>query len=385
MTQDMRFRHVVSTLPSSPGKHVVGAIGSLQEAEQAVQALMDAGYHAEDMALIPGQDFPSALQERSRKEGRFWQTMHQFQVTTDEGPLAEQLAAWARQGSAILFLSVPHREHEAPVSALLFTHGARLVRYVDTWSVEGLFPPLQEEHVSAEAPSGVAGEPESDDQQPGQALRSRAAEVARLFMMAARSAQGNAEQQSQLRVFLERSRTELSEFIHASGWPLSRPPPPRIQGNRTCRLHRLAGTRGAPMPPSWTPLIWMRAASMSEEKNQTIAEIIKPMRVDFHIQEPDLAAAETRRAVINLNLAGVEIGTNVQGKNLDDPELEPFWQTCEEVGAAVFVHPWAVFSSERTNKYRMVFSVGYTSETGIAGASLVMSGLLAQLTILTLS
>jgi hypothetical protein len=49
-----------------------------------------------------------------------------------------------------------------------------------------------------------------------QALRSTAAEVARLFVMAARAAHGNAEKQGQLRAFLERSRTELSEFIDGS-------------------------------------------------------------------------------------------------------------------------------------------------------------------------
>lgn len=94
------------------------------------------------------------------------------------------------------------------------------------------------------------------------------------------------------------------------------------------------------------------------------------------LQDPDLAAAEVRRAVTSLGLAGVEIGTQVEGKNLDDPALEPFWRICVEVGAAVFVHPAAVFAPERTSKYRMVYSVGYTSETGIAAASVVMSGLL---------
>ena len=49
-----------------------------------------------------------------------------------------------------------------------------------------------------------------------QALRSTAAEVARLFVIAARTARGNAEKQGQLRAFLERSRTELSEFIYGS-------------------------------------------------------------------------------------------------------------------------------------------------------------------------
>jgi hypothetical protein len=47
-------------------------------------------------------------------------------------------------------------------------------------------------------------------------LRSTAAEVARLFVTAARSAHGNAEKQRQLQAFLERSRTELSGIVQES-------------------------------------------------------------------------------------------------------------------------------------------------------------------------
>ena len=49
-----------------------------------------------------------------------------------------------------------------------------------------------------------------------QALQSTAAEVARLFVIAARSARGNAEKQGQLRAFLERSRTELFKLIYGT-------------------------------------------------------------------------------------------------------------------------------------------------------------------------
>src|SRR3989440_10485777 len=170
MTKDRTFQQVGSAL-SFPGKHVVGVLDSLQEAEQAVQALVDAGYPVEDMALIPSQDFPSAFQEHLRKEGRLLQIMHQLQVTTDEGSLRELLEASARQGSAIISLYVPQREHIDEVSALLFNHGARLVKYVGNWSVEDLFPPIKEENVSAEATTGLGYEPESDDQQPGDALQ----------------------------------------------------------------------------------------------------------------------------------------------------------------------------------------------------------------------
>ena len=62
-----------------------GVFDSWQEGEQAVQELVDAGYPAQEMAFIPSQDFPSAFQERLRKEGPFWRIMHDLQVTSDEG------------------------------------------------------------------------------------------------------------------------------------------------------------------------------------------------------------------------------------------------------------------------------------------------------------
>ena len=49
-----------------------------------------------------------------------------------------------------------------------------------------------------------------------QALRSSAAEIAQLFMIAARTSHGDAEKQSQLRAFLDRSRQELSDFIYGT-------------------------------------------------------------------------------------------------------------------------------------------------------------------------
>jgi hypothetical protein len=50
-----------------------------------------------------------------------------------------------------------------------------------------------------------------------QALRSTAAEVARLFWIAQRSAGDHPERQAQLRAFLERSRKELSDMIYGAG------------------------------------------------------------------------------------------------------------------------------------------------------------------------
>jgi hypothetical protein len=50
-----------------------------------------------------------------------------------------------------------------------------------------------------------------------QALRSEAAEVARLFVIASRTAIDSRERLGQLRAFLDRSRKELSDMIYSTG------------------------------------------------------------------------------------------------------------------------------------------------------------------------
>ena len=54
-----------------------------------------------------------------------------------------------------------------------------------------------------------------------------------------------------------------------------------------------------------------------------------------------------------LGLAGVEIGTSVNDWNLDNRKLLPFFKACEELGAAVFIHPWGMQVDGRMKKYWM--------------------------------
>ena len=64
-------------------------------------------------------------------------------LPSDEGALGELYLAAARQGSHIISIYVPEREHIDDVSTILFSHDARLVKYVGTWSIEDLFPPIK--------------------------------------------------------------------------------------------------------------------------------------------------------------------------------------------------------------------------------------------------
>ena len=56
------------------------------------------------------------------------------------------------------------------------------------------------------------------------------------------------------------------------------------------------------------------------------------------LQNVDLAVRELERLVRELGLAGVELGSNIDGKPVGHPDFEPFFSAAEALGAAVFVH-----------------------------------------------
>src|SRR5580692_12886896 len=50
------------------------------------------------------------------------------------------------------------------------------------------------------------------------------------------------------------------------------------------------------------------------------------------------AAKELERCVKQLGLKGVQVITNVAGKELSDPAFAPFWKKAEELGVMVMIH-----------------------------------------------
>jgi aminocarboxymuconate-semialdehyde decarboxylase len=97
------------------------------------------------------------------------------------------------------------------------------------------------------------------------------------------------------------------------------------------------------------------------------------------MQSPDLAIRELERCVRELGLAGVEIGSNVNGANLDSPELFPVFEAAASVGAAVFIHPWEMAGRDRMTRYWLPWLVGMPAETSLAICSLIFGGVLERL------
>jgi aminocarboxymuconate-semialdehyde decarboxylase len=94
------------------------------------------------------------------------------------------------------------------------------------------------------------------------------------------------------------------------------------------------------------------------------------------LQHPKLAVAELTRAVDELGLRGVQIGTLAGDTELADDALEGFWARAEELDAVVFVHPWGCSLGERLDRYYLSNVVGNPVETTVALSHLVFSGLL---------
>lgn len=92
------------------------------------------------------------------------------------------------------------------------------------------------------------------------------------------------------------------------------------------------------------------------------------------MQDVDLAIKELERCVTELKMPGVEIGTNVNQKNLSDPYFFPFWEAVQDLDAAVFVHPWDMMGEDDITKYWLPWLVGMPAETSRAICSLIFGG-----------
>jgi aminocarboxymuconate-semialdehyde decarboxylase len=96
------------------------------------------------------------------------------------------------------------------------------------------------------------------------------------------------------------------------------------------------------------------------------------------LQTPQAAADELRRAIGTLGLKGAQIGSNVNGRNLDDPALEPVWSAADELAALLMVHPTRVAGADRLRSYYLGNLLGNPLDTTIAAAALVFGGVLER-------
>lgn len=131
---------------------------------------------------------------------------------------------------------------------------------------------------------------------------------------------------------------------------------------------------------------WAKPADcleVSKFLNDHIAEIVSEFPLRFvglgtvPMQEASLAVKELERCK-QIGLAGVQIGTNVNQLNLSEPQFLEFFQACEELSMAVFVHPWEMMGEADMQKYWLPWLVGMPAEVSRAICSLIFSGTLEK-------
>ena len=133
---------------------------------------------------------------------------------------------------------------------------------------------------------------------------------------------------------------------------------------------------------------WAKPADgldLSKLLNDHIAGIVQgyPKRFiglgTIPLQGPNLAIRELERCVKQLGFAGIEIGSHVNDWNLDDEHLFPVFQAAEELGAAIFVHPWDMMGKDRMPKYWLPWLVGMPAEVSLAICSMIFGGVFERL------
>jgi aminocarboxymuconate-semialdehyde decarboxylase len=123
----------------------------------------------------------------------------------------------------------------------------------------------------------------------------------------------------------------------------------------------------------------MDALEVSMFLNDHISEVITKHPTKFiglatvPLQDTKLAIKELERCM-KAGHKGVQIGSNVNNKNLHEPEIVDFFAACESLNAAVLVHPWQMMGQEHMSKYWLPWLVGMPAEISRAICSMIFGG-----------
>ena len=141
----------------------------------------------------------------------------------------------------------------------------------------------------------------------------------------------------------------------------------------------------SPMPELlsyWLPL--PDAVVLLRHVNAAIAAMVEEAPAHFvgmgavPLQDVDTAIAELRYNKEVLGLRAVEVGSNVNGAPIGDPRFEPFLAAAEAMGVAVFVHALRAAKDRLCGPPLLEQIVAFPSESALAAASLITSGVLAR-------
>ncbi|MFC2022133.1 amidohydrolase family protein [Chloroflexota bacterium] len=125
--------------------------------------------------------------------------------------------------------------------------------------------------------------------------------------------------------------------------------------------------------------------SFCQRQNNAIAEVVRAYPDRFvgmatvPMQDMSKAVPELERAVRKLGLKAVEILSNINGKNLDEPEFWPFYQKAQDLDIPIYIHPSTGrlnAGADRMQRYFLINLIGNPLDTTLAIASIIFGGVL---------
>ena len=127
-------------------------------------------------------------------------------------------------------------------------------------------------------------------------------------------------------------------------------------------------------------------AQLAREVNEGIAKIVADTPDRFvglgsvPLQDSQLAIRELDYCVQKLGMRGIEICTNVNGKNLTDPslKLDKFFARCEALGVVIFMHPLGYTQADRLTNHYFNNVIGNPLDSTVAVSHLIFDGVMAR-------
>lgn len=126
-----------------------------------------------------------------------------------------------------------------------------------------------------------------------------------------------------------------------------------------------------------------RAVVASRLINDALAEFVSGSDGRLHavatlpMGSPSRAVEELERAAHKLGLVGVQLGTSVNGRYLDQPEFDCVLRAVESVGFTLMLHPYLFMTGtapEELSTYHLANVIGNPLETCIAATRLITAG-----------
>ena len=120
--------------------------------------------------------------------------------------------------------------------------------------------------------------------------------------------------------------------------------------------------------------------AIARQVNDALARLVRahPDRfvglASLPLADPEAALAELERAIGELGMKGVIIGSNVDGMAMNDARMEPVWARINALRLPVFEHPMFPKNTEGLGEFELPLRVGLIFDTTLAATRMIYGG-----------